>query len=326
MVRTVVFAIVVSGCTTVDGGRNERADADYNEGRPANTADTVDGSDRGSRYPGPCRTELLPPEGEESELVHEYSYDSLGRIINKHTVRFGETGDRAEWTYANETYCHPPVVQIGLPNGDEVTGCPTVQRLYSGGGNPSVYHYEYEDSLLVREEHDNNGDGSVEATSENSFDSDGKLILHTFTVNNNPTSFHAYEYNSSGRLAFHRNYSGSLDTEPISVEAYVYDEVGNLTRLETEYTAEGRLAWITYRYDATGNRIAECTGGTGQNEICDVEHRYNEDNRIIETVSGRRRYTYSYDEQGNLTENTADSDNDGTVDVRVQHTYSCWAE
>ncbi|HVI40600.1 MAG TPA: hypothetical protein VM577_08070, partial [Anaerovoracaceae bacterium] len=121
-------------------------------------------------------------------------------------------------------------------------------------------------------------------------------------------TYTAREYDGSNRLTAIRNYNaaGSI----LSSYTYSYDQNNNRTSVVTgggainyQYDQLNRLTQetlpdgtsINYEYDATGNRTKKTVGSTVTN------YTYNDGNQLT-AVSGQ---TYTYDANGNLTNNGA---------------------
>jgi len=125
---------------------------------------------------------------------------------------------------------------------------------------------------------------AVVATTDYTYDNSGRVsgIAHADGSSNSLAEY-LYGYDFANRLT-----SFESDTDSVS---YFYDPFGQL-RFEDHTSQDDH----TYPYDATGNRVA-----------ADIETATG--NRVVEDVN----FTYTYDDEGNLTQKTDKATGDYTL-------------
>ena len=149
---------------------------------------------------------------------------------------------------------------------------------------------------------------------ENTFDSNNKLVKSVITPTRGGTDTEEYEYDSKGNVTKITYTTNTSTTSATSYTEYTYDARGNVTK-EVITSSTGFKIITENTYDANGRRTKEVITDQQIDQERTAEYSYNADGNLAEErhsiffsysnnvgVKYKTTYliTYSYDEKGNL--------------------------
>lgn len=210
-------------------------------------------------------------------------------------------------------------------NGDGIVDRSTVYT-YDAAGN------------RISQASDINGDGIIDlaSTTQRTFDAAGNLTSISSDNNGDgiPDSLDVYTYDAAGNLT-----SVSIDFEGDgvfdSINTYSYDAAGNRIFEAVDYDGDGTPNLVTTAaYNAAGQliRASNDSSGDGIFESNDV-YTYNAAgyltnvssygaSEIASQTNPNRVVAYTYDEAGNVTSETQDTNGDGVPESVVTYAYT----
>ncbi len=167
---------------------------------------------------------------------------------------------------------------------------------------------------------------------ENTFDSNNKLVKSVITPTRGGTDTEEYEYDSKGNVTKITYTTNTSTTSATSYTEYTYDAKGNLIK-EVITSSTGFKIITENTYDANGRLTKEVITDQQIEQERTAEYSYNADGKIAEerhsTVTAPGPYhpgggvnykiTYSYDENGNLTKRSNIYD---TSTIDTLYTYN----
>ena len=283
--------------------------------------------------------------------TYTYSYDSNGNLT-KETYEEDDDGDGAIDYIDIYTYIYDnngnliKVVEEEDDDGDGV-----IDEI-------DIYTYTYDNNgnlIKVVEEEDDDGDGVIDEidiyTYTYTYDNNGNILSRTSDYDGDGTAEYSYTntYDSDGNLisetyistSYDRNGDGQINEEDQETTTYnyTYDVDGDLIKTTYDYDNDGVVDRITtFIYDTNKNILSETSGSdsNGDGEIDEVKstytYAYDADGNLIEEsykyysdysedYNYFYTYSYAYDTNGNLIEETYDNDSDGTIDKRTVFSY-----
>lgn len=222
-----------------------------------------------------------------------YTYDALGREI----LRELPNGNVTETLYDADGR----KIRLTTVNGS--------------GKKTSEYRYAYDERGYIEKEEAEELITDAAGGEKSAGTSGGSILLLPFGLGTVPKEVYG---------------QAEKDAVLIKETTYQYDEDGRLTYALTEIKGKGirikgitgRITEYVYGYDEAGNRIREEVRENGELKE-KRETEYNELNQPIRTEEytkegGNRNCTYSYDADGNLTE---ERETNGTETGRVTCSY-----
>ena len=254
----------------------------------------------------------------------DYTYDENGNILTEHSVRKG-----TYHTLATDVNEDNMIVYAYNSENQRISA-----EITDKYGYVTLIEYEYYES-------DNSGYiGSIEIPENavykqivtsyssrgfferivNIFDEkDNKLINAVYTSENDesPTSWTIYTYDTDGKLIKEDFY---FNDSLLHYVEYEYDENGFMisdTEYSYLYNGEVHEVRTEYIYDDKGRLSAE-QAYQNDHQSWRIEYEYDEQDRLIKDnyYSRINSYrSYSYDENGNLSEKT----DDGEFGITVTH-------
>ncbi len=265
--------------------------------------------------------------GNEALSTVDYEYDEEGRLAEERTDNDGDgTPDRVKTFSYDErgnlirrtNSVNDTVETFSYDESDNL-----ISRLTETDSATNLESYVYNNGLLDRFESDLGADGSIDQTTEYSYDSDGRVTAYTLDTDGDgsvdsassylydnglvsifsedkdndgtPNFIVAYSYDVRGNRTSH-NIDISLDGFPSSLSTFTYDSNDNISRYEQDRDLDGNADYIeAYRYNNEGQRT-----------------RYYRDL----DADGNWDFVaqYSYDINGNRVAMIEDSDGNGIVD------------
>ena len=148
---------------------------------------------------------------------------------------------------------------------------------------------------------------------ENTFDSNNKLVKSVRTPAYGGYDTEEYEYDSKGNVTKITYTTNTSTTSATSYAEYTYDAKGNLTK-EVITGSTGYKTITENTYDTKGRLTKEVITYQQRDQVTTTEYSYNADGKLAEETfsvvnKGPHSYgvvnykiTYSYDKKGNLTE------------------------
>ncbi len=225
-----------------------------------------------------------------------YTYDSMGRVLTKnHTATKTETEtEPKKVSYTYDIFENVPygyVAEITMePDGD------TVEKWYDSddrivkvidGTFVTEYNY-YADGRLKSTTQPN---GSI---STYTYDGEGNLLT-LVTLNAAEDLLDSFTYVYDDNSIGHKNQISKteiIQAENIGTTLYEYDIQGRLTKV----TNPNEIINV-YTYDDAGNRLSKTS--TNDDVSVVTNYTYDEQNRLIKTVTGDTTTYYGYDNNGN---------------------------
>ena len=227
------------------------------------------------------------------------TYNASGDVLKLTRIYQGEVAETI-YTYDNGRISTDVTTSHGITRTTEYT--------YDSAGRLCREHFVMADSTSE----------ISETLSTYTYDKMGNLIEEKHSSSNSEDAVHTYRYNDAGKETLKRtDYAPGIWYE----DETVYYENGNVHKtihrrwdnqeFTTEYDEQGRLwrCWVAKNgedptldtentYDAAGRLLQTYYPNVGT-----VQHRYNEQGWLTETLDGANRTVYTYDSNGNcLTE------------------------
>lgn len=244
------------------------------------------------------------------------NYDEAGNEIEKKRY-LGETGKITYYAHDNNGNLYR---EININNGniDQV-----ITYTYDEQGNliSESYDYDYngvadridaytynEQGNLSTKNIDSDTDGVADETITYTYDEQDNLITESIDSNADGIAdqIMTYAYDNRGNLI---SESIDFDTDRIAnqITTYTYDERGDLTETSYDRNADGFVDLIDkYVFDKDGKLVSETRTDNNENDIDDPDS---------ETI------TYTYDENGNLVQETVNAGNDDALNSTVTYVY-----
>ena len=258
------------------------------------------------------RGQLVRKEYPDGSWV-AYEYDDAGNMISA-TDKHGRI--EMEYNVRNQ------LTKITYPTGQ------FFNYSYDSGGrlikredqDGNVLNYEYDDAGRLVRIFDNNNSDIVHYE----YDKVGRISKKILDNG----AYTTYEYDAAGRILHLVNYNASGSV--LSRFDYTYDLVGNLVSVTTlegtyryEYDSIGQLTKVTYPdghyvsyfYDAAGNRIAVIEDGKTTNyttnnmnqytKVGNASYSYDANGNLISRIENGQTTTYEYDFENRLVKVTS---------------------
>lgn len=183
-------------------------------------------------------------------------------------LNVGEHGTYSDWNQGKLTWFGSYGGALSVETAYDARG--NIARETRGNGAATAYAYDERDRLVRME---------------------------NFAPGGEALSFFAMEYDAQGNIARYETAEG--------VWQYVYDAVGQLTRVESP---DGALT--EYAYDAAGNRVSETVNGVTRvyevnelnqyTKVGDTQYTYDKNGNLIRAESPECVTTYAWDARGRL--------------------------
>ena len=247
-----------------------------------------------------------------SNRTSTYTHDALGNILTDSTVST-ELGETFE-TYASHTYDE---------NGRVLT-TRVIRTQYGDTIETEIINAYDDHGNLIKKAYREDGSDWYETTYSYDYDAQGN-ILKCVTVTDSGTTTTTYTYDESGNLLRERTDSPKTWTE----QNCTYDENGKLLTVINTHSDNLTTSSddkIVYTYDTRGNLVSKHT--EKYRNYTDSTYTYDSQDRRIEEIhtyngGSLSRYTYTYDESGNLLTITSYSENNQVTYAKT-YTYDAY--
>lgn len=257
-------------------------------------------------YPGPCTVQIDDAIDGTVDEVRRFTYDASGHVLRE------EDDTDADGT---------PDIVITSTYDDQGHRTHTETDRGADGSVDESATFTFEDGRLVREETDEDGDGTPDSVHVLTYDDQGRLVREEYDDDGNGRTDRVQElsYDEGSehparreqgfeRRTYEYDEAGHLTREVISsrtrrrrryrvqsVVVYEYDPEGRRT-LEEYQTPSGEVTtYNRYAYDARGSMVRVESDGDVTTTAITYDEAGNPLREEIDEVGDKRLETFSYD-------------------------------